>query len=77
MGVRVCPCLGTLGSKLPLPPAVVDGLLGGFVVYCAVGSVCLLLLRRFPEWRERLRALALDAGLLNAAAGEGDGERPQ
>ncbi len=61
MGVRVCPCLGTLSAKLPLPPAVVNGLLTGFVLYCAAGSALLLYFgsRRSPGRAEERGAAGL------------------
>ena len=42
MGVNTCPCLGMLGSKLPLTPGFVSNLLGAFVLYWFIGSACIL-----------------------------------
>jgi hypothetical protein len=50
MDVTVCPCLGTLGAKLPLPPVVVNDLLTAFVLYCAAGSACLLYFAQPGGW---------------------------
>src|SRR5881396_2794148 len=37
-GIKVCPCLGTLASKLPLSREFVDDLLSGIVLYWFLGS---------------------------------------
>jgi hypothetical protein len=66
MGVSVCPCLGTLGSKLPLTTGFISNLLGAFVLYCFVGSVWILWLARHPDLG-RSRELGIPASALDNA----------
>lgn len=49
MGVSICPCLGTLGSKLSLPAGFINNLLGAFVLYCFIGSACILWQAHRPD----------------------------
>lgn len=42
MGVKYCPCLGTLGQKLPISQPVLDKVLTVLVLYWFFGSVYLL-----------------------------------
>ena len=42
MGVEYCPCLGTLGQKLPISQPVLDRVLTVLVLYWFFGSVYLL-----------------------------------
>lgn len=42
LGVKVCPCLGTLTDQLHLRPEIVDGLLWLFLIYMMAGSVVIM-----------------------------------
>jgi hypothetical protein len=38
-GIKLCPCLGTVGNRLPLSPAFIDALLWLFLVYMLGGAL--------------------------------------
>lgn len=46
LGVKMCPCLGTLASNLPLSKAQVENSLAAFVLYWFLGSAFIL----WSEW---------------------------
>ena len=61
-GVTVCPCLGTLTSKLPLTREFVDHLLGAMVLYCFLGSALILWLAHTPGEPKSRRTPWADVG---------------
>ncbi len=42
LGVTTCPCLGTLGAKLPLPHKAIEAILIAIVLYWFLGSIAII-----------------------------------
>jgi hypothetical protein len=43
LDVKICPCVGTLGQRLGLTQAQIDGILGASVLYMLIGSAAIIL----------------------------------
>lgn len=54
--IKVCPCLGTIESMLPIGRAQVDFLLTMAVLYLFFGSATALLPSSLTDWRAHLRS---------------------
>jgi hypothetical protein len=61
-GATVCPCLGTLTSKLPLTHEFINQLLGAIVLYWFLGSALILWLAHAPGDSDSRRTPLADLG---------------